>query len=260
MKKIITILFVLIAAGSVAQTVQTKFTESRKLEVTYNKTTNIVFPSTITSVDRGSQDVLVQKVSGAENVLRVKADLKNFPETNLTVITSDGKLYSFLVNYADHPSELNITIQHEVVSNEVATDFAVMVENKRGNVHSVKDKSSKVSAKLEGFYVKDEVIFFKLKLENRSRINFDIDQLHFYIRDKKKSKRTASQELVITPISITGDTGTIESKIERTIIVAVPKFTIPDGKLMVVEMMERNGGRHLLLRAKNRHLMKARQL
>lgn len=260
MKYLLITLCVLIYLGSIAQTVQTKFTETRKLEVTYNKTTNIVFPSSITSVDRGSQDVLVQKVSGAENVLRVKADLKNFAETNLTVITSNGRLYSFLVSYADQPAALNITIRDEVVVNEVATDYTALVENKRGNVHSVDDKSSKVSAKLEGFFVKDDVIFFKLKLENHSRINFDIDQLHFYIRDKKKSKRTASQEIVITPLSITGDTGTIESKVERTLVIAVPKFTIPDGKLLVIEMMERNGGRHLLLRAKNRHLMKARQL
>lgn len=260
------ILFVMVSSRTISQTVQARFNETN-LKVTFNKTTNIVFPSPISSVDRGSQDVLVQKASGADNVLRVKANLKNFPETNLTVITSDGRLYSFVVNYTDEPVELNVTVGNENAIPNVSSDAsskmfkdAALAKKKRSNIHSVSDQSSKVSLELKGFYVKNEVIFCKVKLENRSQINYDVEQFNFYIRDKKKSKRTASQEIYLSPISVTGDTGTLESKKDRIVIVAVPKFTIPDGKVMIVEMLERNGGRHLYLQAKNRHLMKARKL
>lgn len=48
------------------------------LAVTYNKTTNLVFPYAIKSVDRGSKDILVQKAKDVENILQVKAGQKRF--------------------------------------------------------------------------------------------------------------------------------------------------------------------------------------
>ncbi len=64
-----------------------------KLDVCYSKTTHIVFPSAIVSIDRGSGNILVEKADGVENVLKVKAGTKGFDETSLAVITSGNKLY-----------------------------------------------------------------------------------------------------------------------------------------------------------------------
>jgi len=235
-----------------------------KLSVTHNKTTNLIFPLAIASVDRGSQDILVQKAEGAENILRVKADVKNFEETNLSVITTDGRLYSFIVNYSERPTELNITVKSDPPEKEVGvkvqTDYREIVRKKKGNVHSLHDHSSKVELDVNGFYIKDDQLFCKMKLVNTSRINYDIDQLRFYIKDKKKSKRTASQEQEVQPLSLDGDVTMIKAKSSETIIATLPKFTIPDGKYLVVQVMEKGGGRHLAVEAKNRHIMKARQL
>src|SRR6267378_7169742 len=77
--------------------------QTHHVEVTYNKTSNIVFPTIITSVDRGSRDILAQKAKGVENVLQLKAGKENFPETSLTVITADGILHQFTVNYSSQP-------------------------------------------------------------------------------------------------------------------------------------------------------------
>ena len=82
--------------------------EPYQLAITYFKTSNLVFPYAIKSVDRGSKDILVQKAKGVENVLQVKAGKQGFEETNLTVITADGHLYSYILNYSDNPSALNI--------------------------------------------------------------------------------------------------------------------------------------------------------
>ena len=48
--------------------------EPYSLQIGINKTTNLIFPYEIKSVDRGSRDVLVQKAKGIENVLQVKAN------------------------------------------------------------------------------------------------------------------------------------------------------------------------------------------
>ena len=54
------------------------------------------FPSEVRYVDLGSPDLIAGKADGAENVIRVKATVRNFPnETNMSVITEDGSFYTF---------------------------------------------------------------------------------------------------------------------------------------------------------------------
>lgn len=65
--------------------------EPRKIEAGFTKTVHILFPSPVTYIDIGSMDIIAGKADGAENVVRVKAAVRNFAaETNLTVITEDG--------------------------------------------------------------------------------------------------------------------------------------------------------------------------
>ena len=65
------------------------------LEVTYDKTVHVIFPAEVRYVDLGSPDLIAGKADGAENIIRVKATVRNFPnETNMSVITEDGSFYS----------------------------------------------------------------------------------------------------------------------------------------------------------------------
>ena len=58
-----------------------------RIEVGFTKTVHILFPSPVTYIDIGSMDIIAGKADGAENVVRVKAAVKDFTtETNLTII------------------------------------------------------------------------------------------------------------------------------------------------------------------------------
>jgi conjugative transposon TraN protein len=251
---------------------------SYKLEVTYNKTTNLVFPAAITSVDKGSQDILVEKATGVENILRVKADVKDFSETSLSIITSDGKLYSFVVEYAKQPSYLNINvakisqedsvidhlpINQQLISSDPVIDKSILamysdsVIDKESNIYSIHTTNSKVTIALNGIYIHDDILLCRLSFKNNSNINYDIDQFHFYIRDKKTSKRTASQEIEMKALSIRGDTAVLKGMSKEQWVISLSKFTIPNNKYLSIEIMEKNGGRNLFLKVMNRHIMKA---
>ncbi len=79
------------------------------LEITYDKTVHIIFPSPVRYVDLGSTNLIAGKADAAENVIRVKATRKHFrSETNMSVITEDGNFYTFNVRYADEPLLLNV--------------------------------------------------------------------------------------------------------------------------------------------------------
>lgn len=66
------------------------------LEVTFEKTVHLIFPAAIRYVDLGSQNIIAGKADDAENVLRVKAAVREFEtETNMSVICEDGSFYAF---------------------------------------------------------------------------------------------------------------------------------------------------------------------
>jgi len=226
--------------------------QSDSLSIGFNKTTSLVFPLMIKSVDRGSKDVLVQKIRGVENILEVKAGKENFTETNMTVITADGHLYSFLVHYATDPS-LKITIGNE-------PSIFEKIAGQKKTVHGVKDAKYEMLLQLKGIYIENDILYYQLELRNFSNISYDIDMMRFFIKDKKQSKRTASQELEQFPLYVYGNTGSVAGQWKQTIVVALPKFTIPDKKLCYVQVMEKNGGRHLLLKINNNKLVKANLL
>ena len=242
-----------------------------RLAITFHKTTNLVFPYAIKSVDRGSRDVLAQKAKGFENVLQIKAGIKNFEETNLTVITADGKLYSYILDYTDNPSQLNIrfakTPGEPAVSFPEGKTNQAELENTAANVasqkrtlHGIADKKYGMKLQLQGIYIKNDVFYFQFSLRNQSTIDYGIDQFRFYTGDQQKIKRTASQELEIRPLYSYGDTSSVSARSKKVLVFALAKFTIPDQKYFRVQVMEKNGGRHLEVKLYNKQLIRARQI
>lgn len=242
------------------------------LPITFYKTTNLVFPYAIKSVDRGCRDILAQKAKGVDNILQVKAGKLGFDQTNLTVITADGKLYSYILNYTDTPSVLNIrfsnttAVHPEAFFSNVSINEAQIqadadtVATAKGTIHGIMDKSYGMKMKMSGLYIKGDVLFCRINVQNRSNINYGIDQLRFYIRDQKKSKRTATQELEVTPLYVKGDTSVIAGQTEKVFVYALPKFTIPDKKYLAIEVMEKSGGRHLKIQVYNKTIVRAKLL
>lgn len=81
-----------------------------KLFVSNLKTTHLVFPQPVTYVDLGSTGIIAAKATGAENIVRVKAAGAGFGETNMTVLTAGGRLYTFVVNYRRNPPVLGLDL------------------------------------------------------------------------------------------------------------------------------------------------------
>jgi conjugative transposon TraN protein len=239
------------------------------LEITNKKTTNLIFPYAVKSVDRGSVEVLVQKAKGVENILQVKAASDTMKETNLTVVCSDGTLYSFIIYYQASPDKLNFSLGRVTAqtpwalfsagdNNEAKiNDLATQLTHKKRLIPHLMTAGNDILLGLGGVYIKDDILYLQIDLENRSAINYTVDQLRFYTKDLKKAKRTAAQQVQFQPLQVSGNATVIGSKSAQTVVVALPKFTIPDQKIFVIEMMEKDGGRNLSIRIKNKFLIRA---
>ena len=182
------------------------------LEVTYDKTVHILFPSAVRYVDLGSPNLIAGKADGAENVIRVKATVRNFrTETNMSVITEDGSYYSFNVKYADEPLLLNVEMKdfihdgstvnrpnnaQEIYLKELGSESPMLVhlimkslhkENKR-KVKHIGCKRFGIQYLLKGIYVHNDLLYLHTEIKNQSNVPFDVDYITFKIVDKKVAK------------------------------------------------------------------------
>ena len=234
------------------------FCQTLTLGITTDKTISLVFPFPVLHVDRGAKDILVQQVREAENILLVKAAANEFSESNLSVITNDGSIYSFVVNYEENPLKLiyDLPINKKA---SISGYAKAILDNPQVQI-GMRAKKLGMIARVAGIYIKDGVVYYQLKLDNLSPIDYTFDVLRFYIKDKKKQKRTAVQEIELKPLYTIGSTKEVKAHSSSMIVIAFEKFTIPDAKYMGVQMLEKNGGRHLLIKVNNRKIIKAKTL
>lgn len=269
-----TVIILALLSGKIfSQNENYSFIPSSNLTVTCNKTTNLVFPISVQSIDRGSKDILVQQPKGTENIVQVKADRPNFTQTNLSVITVDGSLYSFTIDYTSQPSQLNIVVtsRNPIADNSSKMQMVKLSSSKNEAlfksvaqkidaskvVHGKRASSNQMQLRVCGIYINDDVIYFRLQVKNKSNISYDINNVRFSIKDRQKSTRTATQELELTPAYTYHAFGKVPADSSASCIIAVPKFTLPDSKYLSIQILEKNGSRNLILGLKNKHIIKA---
>ena len=254
------------------------------VQVTFAKTVHIIFPSAVRYVDLGSNWIIAGKADGAENVIRVKATTEGFPgETNFSVICEDGSFYSFNARYAHEPEMLNIEMK-DFLENGDTTDFShtrmniyfrelgnespllvklimqSIYKEDRREIRHLGCKRFGVQFLLKSVHSHNGLFYFHTETRNRSNVAFRTDFIRFKIVDKKVPKRTAIQERVIDPVRSYNEVLVTEGKSDVRTVYAVPQFTIPDDKLLVIELFEKDGGRHPTIRVENADLVAAKQI
>ena len=252
------------------------------LEVTYDKTVHILFPAAVRYVDLGSPNLIAGKADGAENVIRVKATVRDFrSETNMSVITEDGSFYTFNVKYADEPLLLNVEMAdflhdgssvnrpnnaQEIYLEELGSESPMLVHLIMKSVHKENRRIVKhigckrfgIQFVLKGIYVHNDLLYLHTEIRNSSNVPFDVDYISFKVVDKKVAKRTAIQEQVLFPVRAYNYAVRVAGKQSERTVFCLPKFTVPDDKQLVVELCEKNGGRHQSFIVENADLVLAK--
>ncbi|UIR57836.1 conjugative transposon protein TraN [Sphingobacterium sp. SRCM116780] len=252
--------------------------EPYQLEVTYNKTTHLIFPASIRYADLGSDYLIAGKAEDAQNVLRVKAGVKGFAEeTNFSVITEDGKFYNFNVTYSPAPMTLNYDLLKMQQDNEREEGKTVQFEelgfnppsltegllkaiyqkNKR-NIRHIASKSYGIQFLLKGIYVHNGKFYFHTEVKNTSNVPFITDFCTFKIVDKQVAKRTVSQEKQLIPLREYPMMEIISDDSSASNVVLVDQFTITDDQILKIALYEKNGARNQVLEINNSDLVDAK--
>ncbi|OKZ45696.1 MAG: conjugative transposon protein TraN [Bacteroidales bacterium 43_8] len=258
-----------------------------RIEAGFTKTVHILFPSPVTYIDIGSMDIIAGKADGAENVVRVKAAVRNFAaETNLTVITEDGGFFTFDVHYAENPvvSTLNLTVQEpqtegvkkpaaagypqptapasegRVLLREVGREKPATIKRmlsdiyrqNRTDVKGIRTKKYGIEVEVLGIYVSNDVIYIHTCMYNDTNISFEVDARQFIV--------AAQQQTPLEILRVCNDPAVVRGHQRQRTVFALPKLTIADDKVLLLEIIEKNGARHQTTEIPSREISNAKVL
>ncbi len=253
------------------------------LEVTFDKTSHLIFPAPIRYVDLGSQNIIAGKADDAENVLRLKAAVRDFEtETNLSVICEDGSFYAFNVKYADEPEKLSIEMKDflapeggrlpsnrsDIYFKELGKASPVLVQLMMKSIHQNDKRMIKhigsqqfgIKFLLRGLYAHNGLLYLHTRIENDTNMPYSVDIISFKVVDKKVAKHTAIGERVLQPLRAYHQVMQVGAKDSEATIFALEHFALAEDKQLEVTLYERHGGRTLTFYIEQEDLLLAQKI
>jgi conjugative transposon TraN protein len=244
-----------------------------QIKVCETKATHLICPEKVTYLMAGGPSrIIAEIVPEHPNMVRVKAVEPFEGESSLTVVSAN-KVYSLFVNYentneisyrlesfhAEKAGQISGTLLPEYLLKELS--YQILSKNKK-HVNNRKDKKDGIKLQLTNIFLKEDVLFFEVRITNKTNMGYDMGNFNWWIDDKKQYKSTNVQEYPIEPDYQHYNIKYIPAKTTLREVFVLPKLTIPDKRILRIEMLEKalgNTGRKLSLEIQNKDILQAKQ-
>ena len=242
-----------------------------QIEICQNKTTHLIAAEKITYLQVGDPDKLIAEVVPEQpNMVRVKAVDDFEGESSLTVVSAN-RSYSLFVRYSDgnkisykleefhgeKAGDLNIGPVPEYLLKEYCSQI---LNDGTPITVRLRTKKDGIIFRLKNLYLKQDLLFFELEITNSTNIVLDMEAIQWWIDDKKRVKATNVQEYQVEELYLHYKWEHIPAKTTLREVVVLPKFIVPDKRILKIELLEKalgNTGRKLTLEVKNKAILKA---
>ena len=244
------------------------------LKISDTKTSHMVCPDKVEYVQAGDYSIIqAEVVPELANLIRIKATQPFEKPTSLTVVCAD-QIYSFELQYGNNApitypietfdSQKAMTFSGKMMPDYVLKDLCDQVLGKH-LVQFRKRKSEKdgIKIRLNSIHLKNDALFFELQITNKTNMAYDVESFNFWIADKKKAKATNVQEYQVFPQYQHNKVQRIPGEITVREVFVIEKMTIPDQRILKIELGEKalgNTGRKLSFNLKNKDILKAKSL
>ena len=249
------------AISAMSMKAQTTTDEMQLLTVNENVTTVITASEPVRLVD-----ISTDKVAGDQpinNTIRLKP--KEGVEVNqdgdilaiVTIVTERYRTQYALIytsRLTEAVTDKNIELDERIaytnpavsMSTEDMTRYARQIWNSPAKFRNVGTKMHRMYMRLNNIYAVGEYFFLDFSVENKTNIQFDIDQLRVKLSDKKTSKATVVQTIELTPELILEPTRGFKYGYRNVIV--LKKMTFPNDKVLTIELSEKQiSGRTIYL-------------
>ena len=119
--------------------------------------------------------------------------------------------------------------------------------------------AEKLTLTLQGIYLRENILWFSLLLYNDGPIEFLPEYTRWTIRDRHRMRRTAIQDLALSPV-YTPPTAVLPGYSNRSWLIGFSPFALAPDKELVLQIGERNGARVLTMVFGHKELLKAKTL
>lgn len=197
--------------------------------------------------------------------------------SNLLVINTDGTIYSYILSYREQLEKLNYFVpQSECIGFEQpkftersdtthnanqSTDktfyyerFCSYLLTRKQKIGGIQKRKNGIVLSLENIVFDKEELYFVVKIENKSSLDYDLNFLDISTQTRKQGKKKSLQQISQLPnFKYNVPTKVAEKEIKRMVYV-LPKFSLSNDKMVVLELNEKNGERNLKLKVSNKYI------
>jgi hypothetical protein len=125
-------------------------------------------------------------------------------------------------------------------------------------IYYLNNRNGKVRLVVRGIYARGRSLFFSLKMINRSPLDYDVDSIRFFVAEKQNGMQALRRLKELSPVYVLDSLTSVEGYSKAASIYVLPRLTLARHRRLLIEVLEKNGGRHLLVRASNFTLETAR--
>ncbi|PQV51468.1 uncharacterized protein DUF4138 [Jejuia pallidilutea] len=191
-------------------------------------------------------------------------------ESNLLIINNNGSIFSYIVKYKEQLEKLNYFIPDSAsignerpISNVNKKDnsverlnfksdyykrFCSYLVKRRQRVGKLKKRNNGIILKIENIVFDKEELYFVITVENKSSLDYDVNFLNLTIQTRKKGKKKSLQNLNLAPVFVHNMPSRIKEAQITKLVYVVPKFSISNERLVLLELNEKNGERNVKLK------------
>lgn len=273
MKKYIQIIFLLFVSAFVkAQEIQTLDT----IYANDQKNVALFFPEPIRQGITGNENFVFTYNREKEQYFGL-LQAKPGKESNLLVINRSGAIFSYIVRYKEHLEKLNYFIpmansigneKPTIVNAERLSEPVEHIENRRyyykkfssyllerkQRIGRIVKRSQGIVLRVENIVFDKEELYFVIRVENKSTLDYDLNFLNFSIQTRQKGKKKSLQSLYQEPLFTYNRPTKIAKNETARLVYVIPKFSLSNDRKVILQLNESNGERNLKLKVSHKHI------
>ncbi|HSI68869.1 MAG TPA: DUF4138 domain-containing protein [Gillisia sp.] len=245
------------------------------------KNVALFFPAPIRQGITGSENFVFTYNREKEQHLGL---LQGMPgkESNLLVISTTGAVFSYIVKYSEELEKLNYFINPSGSIGNESPNFKAVAEDEfipgskpeekladkdlnyqnfstyflrsKQRLGRIKKKKEGIQLQVENIVFLGEELYFVLTLDNYSPIDYEPAFLDIFVETRQKGKKKSIQKLVQEPVFTFKMPEKVQKNQSTRFVYVLPKFSIAEDKVVVIDLKELNGERDIKLKVKKKYI------
>ena len=259
--------------------IKTNAQETLALDTIYandKKNVALFFPEPIRQGITGSENFVFTYNREKEQYFGL-LQAKPGKESNLLVINRNGAIFSYIICYKKQLEKLNYFIPMDssignerpmIADREWQSDSANQIRNrtyyyqkfcsyllgKKQRIRRIKKRSEGIVLSIENIVFDKEELYFVIRIENNSTLDYDLNFLDFSVETRQKGKKKSQQTLYQNPFFVHNRPTKIAEGETSRLVYVMPKFSLSNDRRIILELNESNGERNLKLKVSHHYI------